>query len=157
MCKIVPGSPCRFPKVIRFLLWVMSGYKMFFRFQELCNLMRKCLFFFSAGKSPAILKALSFLLGMVLLAGAAHAVPTSKPVITEEGKRCVKIATAGVDHGEDVAQKYADDLLKSDIEAFKKSKKLKSVRISNRFRKCRFHLWFFGNEYNCTSAAKVCW
>ena len=97
------------------------------------------------------------LLGGIALSTPAQAYPTKEPVVTKAGSRCVFISTAGVDHGEKVAQKYADDLLKGDIAKFKKDKKLKTVRISNRFRKCKFHLWFFGNEYNCTSRAKVCW
>ncbi len=97
------------------------------------------------------------LLSPLILNAPAFAYPTGEPKIVKSGSRCVFISTAGVDHGEKVAQKYADDLLKSDIAKFKKSKKLSKVTVSSRFRKCQFHLWFFGNEYNCTSRAKVCW
>ncbi len=99
----------------------------------------------------------AFFLTIAIQSNIAHAYPTKEPVITKAGSRCVVIATAGVDHGEKVAQEYADSLLMSDIDQFKKTKKIKKVKISNRFRKCKFHLWFFGNEYNCTSKAKVCW
>ena len=87
----------------------------------------------------------------------ADAVPASKPRITPLGSHCVRIATAGVDHGEDVAQKYADDLLAADLESWRKSKGLKSLHIQRRFKKCKKHLWFFGQEYNCTSLAVACW
>ena len=111
---------------------------------------------FSPLTRPALKLAL-VLLTFLFLSATAQAYPTGKPKIVSAGAKCVFISTAGVDHGEKVAQKYADDLLKSDIATFKKSKGLKSVRVSSRFRKCKFHLWFFGNEYNCTSRAKVCW
>ncbi len=100
--------------------------------------------------------ALAFALLFVSLRPAG-AVPASKPRITMQGERCVRIATAGVDHGEKTAQKYADELLAADLEEFRKKRGLKSLRIQRRFKKCREHLWFFGQEYNCTSLAVACW
>jgi hypothetical protein len=89
------------------------------------------------------------------------AIPADGPRIVTvpapAGKECRRISTAGVDHGEDVAQEYADELLAGDIEVFKTRNGIKRVSIGNRFRKCKFHLWFFGNEYNCTSSAVICW
>ena len=73
------------------------------------------------------------------------------------GQQCRKISTAGVDHGKDVAQKYADDLLAADLKSFKKQHGIKSWNVQRRFRVCKFHLWFFGDEYNCTSGVVVCW
>jgi hypothetical protein len=96
-------------------------------------------------------------LALLIIPASVSAVPTGQAKIVPQGANCVRISTAGVDHGEDVAQKYADDLLKADIDAFKKRKGLSSVRIQRRFKKCKYHLWFFGNEYNCTSLAVVCW
>ena len=87
----------------------------------------------------------------------ANAMPTSTPKIVPQGDRCVRISTAGVDHGKAVAQKYADDLLAADLKAYRKKRGLKSLRIQRRFRKCKYHLWFFGDEYNCTSLAVACW
>ena len=88
---------------------------------------------------------------------SASAFPTSKPKIVPEGNRCVRISTAGVDHGKAVAQKFADDLLAGDLESYRKSHHLPSLRIQRRFKKCHYHLWFFGDEYNCTSLAVACW
>ena len=96
-------------------------------------------------------------MALATLPSPAQAVPSGAPKITMQGSSCARIATAGVDHGKAVAQKYADDLLASDIKAFKKKKGLRSVRIQRRFKKCREHLWFFGQEYNCTSLAVICW
>jgi hypothetical protein len=96
-------------------------------------------------------------LSLFALPHLANAIPSSQPRITLQGNHCVRIATAGVDHGEDVAQKYADDLLAADLKDFKKKKGLKSLRIQRRFKKCKKHLWFFGQEYNCTSLAVACW
>lgn len=81
----------------------------------------------------------------------------SKPSIRPLGDRCVRIATGGNDHGEANAQKFADELLAGDIETFRKEKGLATVTISNRLRKCRYNLWFFGDEYDCSSVATVCW
>ncbi len=96
---------------------------------------------------------------IVMLASplTANALPTSSPKIVPQGDRCVRISTAGVDHGKDVAQKFADDLLAADLEAYRKKRGIKSLRIQRRFRKCKYHLWFFGDEYNCTSLAVACW
>jgi len=96
---------------------------------------------------------------MALLASplTANATPASSPKIVPQGDRCVRISTAGVDHGKAVAQKYADDLLAGDLKAYQKKHGLKSLRIQRRFRKCKYHLWFFGDEYNCTSLAVACW
>ncbi len=96
---------------------------------------------------------------MALLASSltASAMPTSSPKIVPQGDRCVRISTAGVDHGKAVAQKFADDLLAADLKAYQKKRGLKSLRIQRRFRKCKYHLWFFGDEYNCTSLAVACW
>ena len=87
----------------------------------------------------------------------ADAVPSRQAKILEQGNRCVRISTAGVDHGKDVAQKFADDLLAADLEAYRKRKGLGSMRIQRRYKKCKEHLWFFGQEYNCTSLAVACW
>ncbi len=100
-------------------------------------------------------------MGAVLLLGAlppaASAIPSSQPKIVEQGNRCVRISTAGVDHGKEVAQKYADDLLAGDLKAYQKKKGIKKLRIQRRFRQCKEHIWFFGQEYNCTSLAVACW
>ncbi len=88
---------------------------------------------------------------------SAGAVPAGQAQVTLQGNNCVRIATAGVDHGEAVAQKYADDLLAGDLKDFRKKRGLKSLRVQWRFKKCKKHLWFFGQEYNCTSIAKACW
>ena len=103
-----------------------------------------------------------YLVGAVFLALGAlphsvGAVPSDKARVTLQGNNCVRISTAGVDHGEAVAQKYADDLLTSDLEAFRKKRGLKSLRVQWRFKKCKHHLWFFGDEFNCTSIARACW
>lgn len=96
--------------------------------------------------------------GLGLVWPAAAAVTwASKPSIKPAGPNCVRIATGGNDHGEANAQKFADDLLAGDIEAFRKEKGLAAVRISNRAHQCRYNLWFFGDEYDCSSAATVCW
>ncbi len=91
----------------------------------------------------------------------AVAIPASKPKIVTvpggPGEECRKISTGGVDHGKEVAQKYADDLLAGDLKAFKKQHKIKHWEIRRRFRLCKYHLWFFGDEYNCTSGVVVCW
>ena len=87
----------------------------------------------------------------------ASAIPSGKARVTLQGANCVRIATAGVDHGEAVAQKYADDLLATDLEAFRKKRGLKALRVQRRFKKCKKYLWFFGQEYNCTSLAVACW
>lgn len=87
----------------------------------------------------------------------ASAVPSGQPRVTLQGKNCVRIATAGVDHGKEVAQKYADDLLAADLEAFRKKRGIRKLRIQRRFKKCQYHLWFFGDEFNCTSLAVACW
>ena len=99
----------------------------------------------------------SLFLGLSALPHTASAVPSSEARVTLKGNHCVRIATAGVDHGKAVAQKYADDLLASDLEAFRKKHGLKSLRVQWRFKKCKEHLWFFGQEYNCTSIARACW
>jgi len=108
-------------------------------------------------KSVTMYLVSAFFLTSAILPHTAAAVPADKPRITLQGNNCVRIATAGVDHGEAVAQKYADDLLASDLEAFRKKRGLKSLRVQSRFKKCKEHLWFFGQEYNCTSIAKACW
>ena len=112
----------------------------------------------------AVFAALSVLTAIVVsfaIAPQSGAVPASKPQITAvpgpAGQECRKIATGAVDHGEDNAQKFADELLEGDIKAFKASHGIKSLKVTRRFRKCKFHLWFLGNEYNCTSGAIVCW
>lgn len=81
----------------------------------------------------------------------------SKPNIQPAGDRCVRIATGGVDHGQENAQKFADELLAGDIESFRKEKGLAALRVERRMHKCDYHLWFFGDEYNCSSVAIVCW
>ena len=88
---------------------------------------------------------------------AAMAVPSGQAKIVAQGPSCVRISTAGVDHGEDVAQKFADNLLAADLKAYQKKKGLKSMRIQRRFKKCEKYLWFFGQEYKCTSLAVACW
>lgn len=97
--------------------------------------------------------------GLILctLPYTAGATPSGQAKIVAQGNHCVRISTAGVDHGKDVAQKFADDLLAADLKAYRISKGLKSMRIQRRFKKCSEHLWFFGQEYNCTSLAVACW
>ena len=98
-------------------------------------------------------------LGLILFAlpRPADATPSGQARVTPQGSNCVRISTAGVDHGEAVAQKYADDLVNADLEAYRKKKGIKSMRIQRRFKKCKKHLWFFGQEYNCTSLVVACW
>lgn len=92
----------------------------------------------------------------VVYADLALAVPTSAPKIVQLSNSCWRISTAGVDYGKIKAQQFADELLKGDIEAFKKRKGFTSLRITSRYRNCKFHLWFFGDEFNCTSVATLC-
>jgi len=99
----------------------------------------------------------TLLLAIMALPQIANAIPTDKARMTLKGNHCVRIATAGVDHGKTVAQKYADDLLAGDLAAFRKKRHIKSTHITWRFKKCKEHLWFFGQEYNCTSIAVACW
>jgi hypothetical protein len=101
--------------------------------------------------------AIAIALALCTLPQLAAAFPSGEAKIVPQGNRCVRISTAGVDHGKAVAQKFADDLLAADIAAFKKRRHLQSLRIQRRFRKCNYHLWFFGDEYNCTSLAVACW
>ncbi len=96
-------------------------------------------------------------IALCALPHTAGAIQSSGPRVTLQGNNCVRISTAGVDHGKAVAQKYADDLLASDLEAFRKKRGLKSIKVQWRFKKCKEHLWFFGQEYNCTSIARACW
>ena len=95
------------------------------------------------------------LLALCALPHTAGAVPSDKARVTLQGNNCVRISTAGVDHGKAVAQKYADDLLASDLEAFRKKRGLKSMKVQWRFKKCKEYLWFFGQEYKCTSIARA--
>ncbi len=104
-----------------------------------------------------LIGACGLCLALLALPLTTNAMPTSSPKIVPQGDRCVRISTAGVDHGKAVAQKFADDLLAADLEAYRKKRGLKSLRIQRRFRKCKYHLWFFGDEYNCTSLAVACW
>lgn len=98
-----------------------------------------------------------FFLALTALPPAAMSVPSGQAKIVLQGNNCVRISTAGVDHGKDVAQKYADDLLAADLKAFRKKRGLSSMRIQRRYKKCNHHLWFFGDEFNCTSLAVACW
>ncbi len=96
-------------------------------------------------------------LGLAVGAQAAPSGPVIEKAPSRGGMECRRIATGATDHGEDNAQAFADELLAGDIKAFKKKHGIRKIRIYNRFRKCEYYLWFFGDEYKCTSAATICW
>ncbi len=113
------------------------------------------------GVRVAVVAGITAFAGVLAFYPQAQAVPASKPRITVvpggPGEECREIATGAVDHGEDNAQKFADELLEGDIKDFKRANRVPFVKIKSRFRKCKYHLWFLGDEYNCTSAAVICW